>query len=64
MCFSATASFTAAAVTGSLGLVAMARTRQLHDLPLAATPVLFAVQQVTEGLIWLRLPMEAHASIG
>ncbi len=64
MCFSATASFTAAAVTGALGLFAMARTRRLHDLPLAATPVLFAVQQVTEGLIWLRMPMEPHASIG
>ncbi|HZZ30649.1 MAG TPA: DUF6629 family protein [Phenylobacterium sp.] len=64
MCFSATASFTAAAVTGSLGLFALARTRQMHDLPLAATPVLFAAQQVIEGLIWLRLPMGAHGSIG
>lgn len=64
MCFSATASFTAAAVTGSLGLFAIARTRRLHDLPLAATPVLFAVQQVIEGLIWRRLPMDSHAAIG
>ena len=64
MCFSATASFTAAAVTGALGLFAIARTRHVRDLPLAATPVLFAAQQATEGLIWLRMPMEPHATMG
>lgn len=64
MCFSATASFTAAAVTGALGLFAISRTRHIRDLPLAATPVLFAAQQATEGLIWLRMPMTPHASIG
>jgi len=63
MCFSPAASFTAAAVTGSLGLIALSRTRERRDLLLAATPVLFAVQQCLEGLIWLRMPMEAHGSV-
>ncbi len=63
MCFSATASFTAAAVTSALGLFALTRTRRLRDLPLAATPVLFAAQQATEGLIWLRMPMGPHATL-
>lgn len=64
MCFSASASFTAAAVTGAMGLFALTRTRHIRDLPLAATPVLFAVQQATEGMIWLRMPMAAHATLG
>jgi len=64
MCFSPAASFTAAAVTGSLGVIAVLRTRDPRDLPLAITPVLFAAQQCLEGLIWLRMPMEAQGSVG
>lgn len=63
MCFSATGSFTAAAVTGALGVIAIARTRHPRELPLAFTPVLFAVQQLLEGVIWLRLPMMPGASL-
>ena len=58
MCFSATASFTAAAVIGSVGVVTLraAATNPDHRiLALAAFPVLFAFQQVVEGLLWLNL---------
>src|SRR5581483_6072378 len=58
MCFSATASFTAAALTGSIGVVSLrkAATRQDRRIAaLAAFPILFALQQFTEGLIWLDL---------
>lgn len=57
MCFSPTASFTAAAVIGALGLVAVSRARTPSELPLAMTPLLFAAQQALEGFIWLRLPI-------
>lgn len=56
MCFSPTASFFTAGLTASIGLVAMARVRHPRELPLAATPVLFAVQQAIEGFLWLTLP--------
>jgi hypothetical protein len=56
MCFSASVSFAAAAVTGAAGAVALARTRSARDVPLAATPLLFAVHQAIEGAVWLRLP--------
>jgi hypothetical protein len=58
MCFSATASFSAAAVIGSVGIVTLRSAAAKPDhriLALAAFPVLFAFQQVVEGLLWLDL---------
>jgi uncharacterized protein DUF6629 len=58
MCFSATASFTAAAVIGSVGIVTLRSAAAKPDyriLALAAFPMLFALQQVVEGLLWLDL---------
>jgi uncharacterized protein DUF6629 len=61
MCFSATASFTAAATLGGIGIVALAIARHKPRLlPLAATPVLFALQQTTEGFLWLALTQPSH----
>jgi uncharacterized protein DUF6629 len=58
MCFSATASFTAAAVIGGVGVVTLRSAAAKSDhriLALAAFPLLFALQQVVEGLLWLNL---------
>jgi hypothetical protein len=58
MCFSATASFTAAAVIGSLGALTLRSAAAKHAyqvLPIAAFPLLFAAQQLTEGFLWLDL---------
>lgn len=63
MCFSATASFITAGATGAIGLVAMTRARSGAELPLAAMPALFAIQQAVEGLLWVTLPV-APASPG
>lgn len=57
MCFSATASFVTAGVTGVIGVVALSRVTERRQLPFAATPMLFAVQQGVEGLLWLGLPL-------
>ncbi len=56
MCFSATASFVTAGVTGAIGLAALSMVRRWNEVPLAAMPILFAVQQSIEGLLWLTLP--------
>jgi hypothetical protein len=56
MCFSATASFVTAGVTGAIGLVSLTRVRERRTLPLAITPILFALQQGVEGLLWIDLP--------
>lgn len=55
MCFSATASFVAAGLTGAIGIVAIARAPTVRHLPFAAVPFVFAIQQLIEGLIWQRL---------
>jgi len=55
MCFSATASFLAAGVTGAIAIATIARARGPRELPLAAAPLFFAVQQGLEGLLWLHL---------
>src|SRR5262245_8382615 len=58
MCFSAPASFTAAALIGSVGAVTVATAARKLDwrvLPFACFPLLFAAQQVVEGLLWLDL---------
>lgn len=60
MCFSATASFVAAAVTGTIGAICLTRANGPRELPLAATPLMFAVQQALEGFLWL----DVHAGGG
>jgi hypothetical protein len=59
MCFSATASFTGGAVLLALGTVTVRRARRPAELPFALVPLLFGVQQLIEGAIWLTLPDKA-----
>ena len=55
MCFSAEASFIAAGVTAIAGGVAVLRSPSANLIPLAAVPLVFALQQSIEGLIWIGL---------
>ena len=59
MCFSATASFSAGAVLLGLGTLTLTSTRRPRELPFAAIPLLFAIQQLSEGVIWLTFRYEA-----
>lgn len=64
MCFSATASFSAGAVLlgiGALTLRTALASHQRRDLPFATIPLLFAIQQLIEGVIWLTFSDEAVA---
>jgi hypothetical protein len=55
MCFSPTASFTAGAALTVIGCVTIGKTKRLSEIPFAAIPLLFGVQQLTEGVIWLNV---------
>lgn len=55
MCFSAGASLSAATVLAAIGTVAVARCPARKMRPYAAIPLLFAVQQLVEGVLWLAL---------
>ena len=59
MCFSATASFSAGAVLLGLGTLTLKSARRPRELMFAAIPLLFAVQQLTEGVIWLTFRYDA-----
>ena len=53
MCFSATASFTAGVALLGLGTLTFRRARSVAELPYAAIPALFGLQQLVEGGLWL-----------
>lgn len=53
MCFSASASFIAGTALSAAGVATLRMTTRKAELPLAAIPLLFGIQQVVEGLIWL-----------
>jgi len=59
MCFSATASFSAGALLLGLGTLTLKSARRPRELPFAAIPLLFAIQQLSEGVIWLTFRYEA-----
>jgi len=59
MCFSATASFVAGSVLSVLGVATLRATRRKGDIAFAAIPLLFGIQQIVEGLLWLSFRFDA-----
>jgi hypothetical protein len=59
MCFSAAASFTAGAVLLLVGGATVRRARVRAERPYAWIPVLFAIQQLLEGALWMTFPDRA-----
>lgn len=55
MCFSATASFSAGALLLGLGSLTLKSARHPRELPFAAIPPLFAIQQLSEGVLVVSL---------
>ena len=59
MCFSATASFTAGALLLGFGVVTLKSAKQPRERLFAAIPLMFAIQQLSEGVIWLTFSADA-----
>ena len=55
MCFSATASFTAGTALTTVGALTIRKSQGKTELPLAMVPLLFGLQQITEGVVWISL---------
>ncbi|NML16946.1 DUF6629 family protein [Azohydromonas caseinilytica] len=53
MCFSATASLAAGTFLLGFGVMTLHMAKRRHELAYAAIPLLFALQQLTEGVVWL-----------
>ncbi|MFN0187324.1 MAG: DUF6629 family protein [Bacteroidia bacterium] len=56
MCFSAGASFGAAIVLSSIGIASIKKVQKPYHVVFAAIPLIFAVQQLSEGILWTTLP--------
>ncbi|MGW4032343.1 DUF6629 family protein [Streptomyces sp. NPDC004838] len=52
MCWSATADLVAGTAVCAVGVVCVARVRDLRDLPLAALPLLLGAHQIVEAAVW------------
>ena len=59
MCFSAPASFTAAAIIGAVGIATLAQRPAPRLMAFAAIPLVFATHQAIEGFIWLSVNRNA-----
>lgn len=60
MCFSASASFGAGAVLCIAGLITLKKVQSPSQLLFASIPLLFSVQQFTEGFVWLSLTYKEY----
>jgi hypothetical protein len=63
MCFSATGSFGVAAVIAGIGAVAVTQRKAPSHRMLALVPLLFAAQQVTEGVVWMTIGHPAETRL-
>jgi hypothetical protein len=59
MCFSASASFIAGTTLSVVGVAALQRTTARTERLFAMIPLLFGIQQLTEGVIWLTFRHDA-----
>jgi hypothetical protein len=59
MCFSATASFTAGITLSVLGVATLKQVPSRREFLLGTFPLLFAIQQFSEGLVWLTLGQDS-----
>jgi len=62
MCFSASASFGASAVLGVVGVATLTKVQTPSQAPFAAIPLLFGLQQASEGILWTMLGDNAYVS--
>lgn len=61
MCFSASASFTAGVVLSTIGVITIKKTQDKSQLIFASIPFIFALQQISEGFLWLALADPKYA---
>ncbi len=55
MCFSAEVSFGASAVISTIGIISFKKSANLPQKVLSWVPIVFGIQQFTEGMLWLSL---------
>jgi hypothetical protein len=59
MCFSASASFISGTSLCGIGVATLKKVEGRNEVPFAMIPLLFGIQQLTEGIIWLTFSHDA-----
>ncbi|MCD6017503.1 MAG: hypothetical protein K0S53_624 [Bacteroidetes bacterium] len=59
MCFSAGASFGASAILAVAGVASLKKVHTRTQIPFAAIPLIFSIQQFCEGFVWIALKNNA-----
>jgi hypothetical protein len=60
MCFSAGASFTAGAIISAIGIASGRKVQKPSQRFFASIPLIFGVQQIAEGFVWISLQKPGH----
>lgn len=63
MCFSAEASFGASAILSIVGVASIRKAETKSQVSFALIPLIFAVQQFTEGILWLALSNPEYSDL-
>ena len=63
MCYSAGASFVGGAVISAIGVATVKEVKKPSQLAFASIPLLFGLQQITEGFLWLALTDPGYAHL-
>ena len=61
MCFSASASFVAGFGLSLVGVMTLKKTKQKIEVPFAMIPLLFGIQQLIEGILWLSFRFDSRS---
>ncbi len=63
MCFSANASFVAGVAISTIGVVTLKKVQAPSQIVFASIPLIFGIQQIAEGVLWLTIPDPAYAGL-
>jgi len=63
MCFSANASFVGGIIISAIGVATVRKVHKPSQILFSAIPLFFGFQQITEGLLWLTLPLTDNAGL-
>jgi hypothetical protein len=63
MCYSAGASFVGGAVISAIGVATVRQVKKPSQVAFASIPLLFGLQQITEGFLWLALTDPGYAHL-
>jgi hypothetical protein len=63
MCFSTSVSFGVGIVLSVIGVASIKKAQSPSEIGFASIPLIFAVQQITEGFLWLSLSNPTYAAL-